>query len=114
MGVVASLSGLLNKPGLAVYAAEPGPLVVADLAGEADRATECVDAVAGYHGPATVAAVTVNYIELEPATCTVIADTPEGHRCVATARDAELARRATQEEWIGTGVRVEGTSFHAG
>ena len=64
MGLVASLSGLLNKPGLAVYAAEPGLLLVADLAEDAAQATESVDAVGGYRGPATIAAATVNYLGL--------------------------------------------------
>jgi acetyl-CoA C-acetyltransferase len=114
MGVVASLSGLINKPGLAVYAAEPGPLLVGDLAGEADRATESVEVVGGYSGTATIAAVTVNYLGMEPAMCTVIADTPDGKRCVATAKDPEVARRATREELIGSEIRVEATSFRTG
>ena len=114
-GLVASISGLLNKPGLAVYSAEPGdaPLLVDDLAMEAELATETVEAITGYEGPATVAAVTVHFEGMEPARCTVIADTPDGRRCVATASDAGLAHRATVEELIGTTIEVDGASFAA-
>jgi len=112
-GLVSTVSGLLNKPGLAVYAAEPGdaPLLLDDLAARAEQATSAVESIAGYEGPARVAACTVTYKGMEPAKCTIIADTPDARRCVATADDAELARRATVEELIGTTVIVDGTRF---
>ena len=114
-GLVSTVSGLLNKPGLAVYGAEPGdaPLLLDDLAGTAERATEAVEPIAGYVGPARVAACTVSYETMDPAKCTVIADTPDAKRCVATADDPVLARRATHEEMIGTTVTIDGTSFTA-
>jgi acetyl-CoA C-acetyltransferase len=112
-GLVSSLSGLVNKPGLAVYAAQPGPapLLLDDLAGEADRATPRVEAIAGYEGPARVAACTVTYQQMEPALCTIIADTPGGQRCMASCDDAALAQRATREELIATTVNVTGNRF---
>jgi acetyl-CoA C-acetyltransferase len=115
-GLVTTLSGLLNKPGLAVYAARPGrdPLLLGDLAEEADRATPRVEVIEGYRGPARVAACTVGYEGLAPARCTILADTPAGERCVASSDDAALARRATREELVGTSVVVEGTRFAVG
>ncbi|MEX2256963.1 MAG: hypothetical protein WEC34_16125 [Acidimicrobiia bacterium] len=112
-GMVTTVSGLLNKPGLAVYATRPGPgpMLLGDLAEAAAVATEGVEAVAGYRGPATVAASTVHYDGMDPARCTVIADTPDGTRCVATSADADVARRATLEELIGTSIGVDGVSF---
>ncbi len=112
-GLVSTVSGLLNKPGLATYTARPAstPLLVADLAEEAERATVSVDVTAGYRGPARIAAYTVGYEQSEPATWTVIADTPAGARCVATAHDVALAQHATREEMIGTTVHVDGTQF---
>jgi acetyl-CoA C-acetyltransferase len=112
-GLVTTVSGLLNKPGLAVYAARPSPapLLVGDLADQAERATPRVDVIAGHRGPARVAAYTVGYEHSEPATWTIIADTPDGQRCVATTHDADLARQATREELIGTTVHMEGTQF---
>jgi len=114
-GMVSTVSGLLNKPGLAVYAAEPGnaPLLLDDLAEAAEHATDAAEPIAGYRGPARVAACTVSYDAMNPAKCTVIADTPDARRCVATANDPVLARRATNEELIGTTITVDGTSFTA-
>jgi acetyl-CoA C-acetyltransferase len=111
-GLVTTVSGLLNKPGLAVYAATPDvPLLSRDLAAEAELATARVEVVAGYRGPARVATYTVAYDRLDPVRCTVIADTPEGTRVVASATDPELAERVTREELIGTDVQVDATSF---
>ncbi len=114
-GLVSTVSGLLNKPGLAVYAAEPSetPLLVGDLAADAAAATATVDAVSGYRGPATVVACTVSYDGMDPVKCTVIADTPDGTRCLASSLDAELATRATKEELIGTTIAVDETAFTA-
>jgi acetyl-CoA C-acetyltransferase len=112
-GLVTTLSGIVNKPGLAVYATKPGtkPLFLADLRDRAEHATPRVEAITGYHGPAQVAAYTVTYDELDPARCTIIADTPDGRRCMATAHDPRLARRATEVELIGTRVAVDGGRF---
>jgi acetyl-CoA C-acetyltransferase len=112
-GLVTALSGLLNKPGLAVYAARPGPLLLGDLADEADRATPRVPLAAGYRGPARVVAYTVGYDGLEPARCTAAVETPAGERCLASSADARLARRATREELIGSAVAVDGVRFDA-
>jgi acetyl-CoA C-acetyltransferase len=112
-GLVSTVSGLLNKPGLAVYATRPGPdpLLLADLADENERAAERIEAIADHHGPARVATYTVNYEGQEPVRCCVIADTPDGTRCVAASEDADLARRATREELIGQTVHVDGNRF---
>lgn len=113
-GLVSTLSGLVNKPGLAVYAARPpsAGLLLGDLADQADRATPRIEVIAGYRGPARVAAYTVTYgQDAEPSRCTIIADTPSGARCMASSDDAALARRATLEEAIGTTVDIECTRF---
>jgi len=112
-GLVTALSGLMNKPGLAVYATEPPerPALVADLADDASRATETLEVVTGYQGPAVVAACTAAYDGLDPVRCTVIADTPAGDRCIATAHDPELARASTTEELVGRTIQVTATTF---
>jgi acetyl-CoA C-acetyltransferase len=112
-GLVSTLSGLVNKPGLAVYAAHPParPLLLADLAEQADHATPRVELLAEHRGPARVAAYTVTYRDDAPAQCTIIADTPGGQRCMASSYDAGLARRATREELIGTTVGIDGFRF---
>jgi acetyl-CoA C-acetyltransferase len=111
-GLVASVSGILNKPGFAVYATRPGPeLLVEDLGEEADRATAKREVVAEHHGPAQVATYTVHYEGQDPVRCTIIGDTPDGPRCVAKCEDAEVAATATRQELIGTTVHVDGTTF---
>jgi len=113
-GLVSTLSGLVNKPGLAVYAMQPGPapLALGDLADSADRATPRIEVVAGYRGPARIVAYTVTYgPDSEPSRCVAIAETPSGARCMASSDDAVLARRATLEELIGTTVGIDGSRF---
>lgn len=114
-GLVSTVSGIVNKPGLAVYAThpEPAPLLLGDLADQAERATPHVELIAGYRGPARIAAYTVTYAQAEPTHCTIIADTPSGRRCMASSDDAALAHRATREELIGTTVKVAGVRFEA-
>lgn len=114
-GLVGAVSGLLTKPGLSVWSTTPPtemPLV-ADLAVKSKEATTLVESVAGYEGPATVATYTVEYEDQEPMKVDVIADTPEGKRCVAVAIDGDLAARSTRETLIGHEIRVTGAAFEA-
>ncbi|MBI3386359.1 MAG: hypothetical protein HY027_01340 [Deltaproteobacteria bacterium] len=112
-GLVSTVSGIVNKPGLAVYATrpEPMPLLLGDLGDQAERATPRVELIAGHRGPVRVAAYTVTYEQAGPMKCTIIADTPSGTRCMASSDDAALARRATHEELIGTTVVIDGIRF---
>jgi len=112
-GLVSTVSGIVNKPGLAVYATQPdpAPLLLGDLADQADRATPRVELIAGYRGPARVAAYTVTYEQAEPTKCTIIADTPSGTRCMASCDDAAVARHATREELVWTTVDVDDIRF---
>jgi acetyl-CoA C-acetyltransferase len=109
-GLVTTVSGFLTKPGLAVYGTEPdpGPLLVADLAERAAAATPTVPLAESHDGPATVAACTVGYDRSGGARTIVIADTPDGVRCVATSDDPAMATRATTAELVGTAVTVAG------
>jgi len=112
-GLVTALSGLMNKPGLAVYSTAPPeqPALVADLVDDATRATETVEVVTGHRGPAVIVACTAAYDGLDPVRCTVIADTPTGDRCIATAHDPEIARASTTEELIGRTITVDHHQF---
>ncbi len=112
-GLVTTVSGLLNKPGLGVYSTDPGeaPLLVRDLAEEARAVTPVVEASSGHTGPATVAAVSVAYEGMEPARAVVIGDRPDGTRFLASCADAEVAKRATVEELVGAAIDVDGVTF---
>ncbi len=76
VGVVTTVCGLLTKPGLAVWSAEPDgqPPLLDDLAGPAADATPTLDVLDEHHGPATVASFTVTYDGLDPVRVAVVAD----------------------------------------
>jgi len=122
LGLVTTVSGMLSKPGLAVWSADPPPgrgggSLVADLAAAATAATEVVpvlDVAPRVPTPATVASFTVTYggaDGLEPVRAAVVADLPDGVRTAATCEDAVIARLALAEGLIGRAVEVKDTTF---
>jgi acetyl-CoA C-acetyltransferase len=134
LGVVTTVSGLLTKPGLGVWSAEPdgqAPLL-GDFGAEAERATDTRDVVGTlgeYTGAATVVTYTVTPGGRDGASgpgapqgpggaqwarTVVVGDTEDGRRCVAISEDAELAVFATTHELIGRPVVVKDGSFHLG
>jgi acetyl-CoA C-acetyltransferase len=112
-GAVTTVSGILTKPGLAVWSSDPDgqPPLRADLAGPAAAATDTLEVLVGYRGPATVATYTVTSTGPDPTRVLVLADTPGGARVMAASDDPALARLAVTEELIGTAVGVEGQGF---
>ncbi len=121
LGLITTVSGMLSKPGLALWSASPpapgrAPLL-ADLADEAIAATEVVPVVESPPGaptPATVASFTVTYggaEGLEPVRTAIVADLPDGVRTAASCEDAETARLAVAEGLTGRAVEVKGTTF---
>jgi acetyl-CoA C-acetyltransferase len=119
LGVVTTVSGLLTKPGLAVWSTEPDPRGprLGDLAAEAADATGVVAVVPtldGYDGEATVVTYTVTPDGLEPTRTVVLCDTADGRRCVAFSDDRALAARAEEVELVGAPVAVAGGTFHLG
>ena len=110
LGVVTTVSGMLTKPGLAVWSSEPDerlPLV-ADLAAAASEATETIHVTRGHDGPATMAACTVTYNGMEPKELVAILDTDGGNRVIAKSSDAGFIARATSEEIVGQTFTVAG------
>ncbi len=121
LGLLTTVSGMLSKPGLAVWSASPpaqgsAPLL-ADLGAEAAAVTEMVpvaDAPPDTAMPGTVATFTVTYggeTGLEPVRTAIVADLPDGVRTAATCEDAGTARLAVTEGLIGRPVEVKDTSF---
>ena len=120
LGLVTTVSGMLTKPGLAVWSAtppadEPGGLV-ADLAAEAAVATELVPVADP--APSSAAATVVSFTvtpgpddPAEPVRTAVVADLPDGVRTAATCEDAEVARLALAEGLIGWAIHVKDTRF---
>jgi acetyl-CoA C-acetyltransferase len=131
LGLVTTVSGMLSKPGLAVWSATPPPadrgILVADLAAAATAATETVpvadpappDSEAtvvswtvtpgpGTPGPGTPGPGTSGPDDLRTA---VVADLPDGVRTAATCEDADVARLALAEGLIGRPIHVKDTRF---
>ncbi len=121
LGLVTTVSGLLSKPGLALWSASPPPAgrgpLLADQAAEAMAATDLVPVVdrpPGRPTTATVASFTVSYGGeggLEPERTAVVADLADGVRTAATCEDAQTARLAVTEGLIGRVVEVKETTF---
>jgi acetyl-CoA C-acetyltransferase len=113
VGLITSVSGMLTKPGLAVWASEPDdrPPLVADLAAEATAATAAVEVASTHEGPAAIAACTVTYDGMDPKELVAILDTDSGTRVIAKSSDPEWMRRATSEELVGTRVDVSGNAL---
>jgi len=109
------VSGLLTKPGMGIWSAEPDgrPPRLGDLAREADAATGevgVVETIDGYSGPVKVTTYTVTYDGLDPVRVLLLCDTEDGRRCFAVSEDGELARHAVASELVGaTGEVVAGT-----
>ncbi len=121
LGLLTTVSGMLSKPGLAVWSATPVPTgtrpLLADLASEAIAATEVVPVVESTPAAATTATVasfTVTYggdEGFDPVRTAIVADLPDGVRTAAACEDAETARLAVTESLIGRAVSVKDTTF---
>lgn len=115
-GLVTTVSGMLSKPGLAVWSASPpreAPLL-ADLAPQAQEATEVLpvaEVPPAHDTAATVASFTVTYDGLEPVRTAIVADLPDGVRTAATCEDAGTAHLAVAEGLAGRVVQVKDTTF---
>jgi acetyl-CoA C-acetyltransferase len=121
LGLVTTVSGMLSKPGLALWSATPpapgrAPMI-ADLADQAMAATEVVpvaETPPATPTPATIASFTVTYggaDGLEPVRTAIVADLPDGVRTAATCEDAQTARLAVAEGLTGRAVEVKDTTF---
>jgi hypothetical protein len=104
------VSGLLTKPGLAVWSSHPDgePPLIADLAGPASDATESVAVLAPHDGPVVIAACTITYSGLEPTEIVAIVRTPRGEHLIVKSRDRRLVQRATASSLVGESAEVVG------
>ena len=118
-GLVTTVSGMLSKPGLAVWGATPPAAGgrPADLAAEADTATETrpvIEAPPADPVRAAVVSYTVTYggaDRLEPERTVIVAELPDGVRTAATCEDASTARAALAEGLVGRTVELKDTRF---
>lgn len=115
-GMVSVVSGLLTKAGIGVYSTDPAeraPLV-ADFAEAAAAATVEIPLADGYSGRATVVAATVRVDRSGARRSFVVADTPDGERCVVYSDDADVGDEVMRRELVGDTITVEGATFVLG
>jgi acetyl-CoA C-acetyltransferase len=113
LGLVTTVSGMLTKPGLAVWSSESDGEVplVDDLATAASGATDTIHVTRAHDGAATIAAYTVTYNGMEPKELVAILDTDDGNRVIARSSDEKLMTRAVSEELVGETVQVSGNAL---
>jgi acetyl-CoA C-acetyltransferase len=103
LGLVTTVSGLLTKPGLAVWSREPdgrAPLL-GDLVGRATTATDTVGAVSDHEGEATIVACTVTYDGMDPRQLVAVVATPSQEHAIVRSDDPQWAQRALAESLVG-------------
>jgi acetyl-CoA C-acetyltransferase len=122
LGLVTTVSGMLSKPGLAVWSATPPearlvPDLGADLAAPALAATDrapVLDAPPPERVEGRVASYSVLYggeDGLAPTRTAIVVDLAEGVRSAATCDDADTARLAVTQGLVGRRVDVKDTTF---
>lgn len=117
-GLITTVSGMLSKPGLAVWSCTPpdhGPLV-ADLGTEGNAATDLqpLAETSAASGPGTVVSATVTYgpdDPFDPVRTAVVVELADGSRAAAACEDPSVARHAWTESLIGHTVHVDGATF---
>jgi acetyl-CoA C-acetyltransferase len=113
LGLVTTVSGLLTKPGLAVWGTAPDgqPPLVADLATEAAEATPSADVQGGHDGEATVIACTVTYDGQAASEVIAVLRTPGDVHVIAKSKDPDLLARATTTGLVGKRADVHGNEL---
>jgi len=108
MGLVTAVSGLLTKPGIALWstAAPAAPVLLGDLVDEATAATPIAPLDENPVGSGTIATYTVAGERI-----VAIVDLDSGLRAVAALDDPVSATDACRHDLIGTRVGVVGRSF---
>jgi acetyl-CoA C-acetyltransferase len=108
-GMVTAVSGMLTKQGVSLWSSLPPqrPFAFLDVTTEVAAATQIVDVVDAYVGPATIAAYTVLYEGDVPVRAVAICDLPDGRRTLAETSDQQRAAEMTVCEYCGRGVVIE-------
>jgi acetyl-CoA C-acetyltransferase len=107
VGLTTAVSGLLTKPGLALWSTDPGdrPFAAADVTDLAVAATPTVEVDGDVTGAGRVVGCTVLYEDGAPVTGIAVVQVG-GVRTVALTDDRDLAADMVVTEWVGTDVRV--------
>jgi acetyl-CoA C-acetyltransferase len=111
-GLVSSVSGVLTKQGIGLWAREPGPNPFRSFDVTARVANEHVakSVVADFLGSGVIAGYTVLH-ERDPARAVAIVDVDERTRTVAYTEDTQVTRQLEVDEGCGRRVSIAGNVF---
>jgi acetyl-CoA C-acetyltransferase len=106
--LVSSVSGMLTKQAFGLYAMQPGPrgFVAADVSVAVAAATETVEVLETYSGPARVAAHTVLFGRGQAPRAVALVDTPSGARALIAGTDTGLIHALQQDDFVGRQIEV--------
>ena len=108
-GMVTTVSGLLTKPGLMIWASTPGPPeLIADLGERAAAATQTLESTDDATGEGVVVTGTATYQGMDRVGGFVLADLADGRRWIGSTTDPTLLDAIEARTAIGETVRLSG------
>lgn len=112
-GMVTAVSGMLTKQGVSLWSTQP-PVAACrfeDVSAEVAAATQVVEVVDDYEGPATIASYTVIYESGSAARAVLIGDLPDDRRTLVAVPDPVRAAAMCEHEMCGQIVHVRGAEL---
>lgn len=107
LGLVTSVSGMLTKPGMALWSTEPGDgFQLGDVTERALAATETRPLDAEATGDARIVAHTVVHDRGGPSRLVALVELDDGRRTVAVDRDADRAADSVALDLVGRSVHL--------
>lgn len=112
-GLVSSVSGILTKQGLGIWAAKRPATGFAfrDVSSETARLTKTTSVAQDFHGLGVVAGYTVLHDKNEAPRALVLADTASDSRALAWSDDQALVQQMESREFCGATIAMKGALF---
>lgn len=112
-GLVTNVSGMLTKFGVSVWSCSPPARIFAaiDVSDEAAVVTGVADVDPDYSGVARALTYTVAFDKGDPVRGFVIAEAPDGRRCIASCDDADVMSDMLTNDWCDRAVEVNGPTL---
>jgi acetyl-CoA C-acetyltransferase len=107
-GIVTSVSGLLTKPGVAVWSSSPSSdgFRSADVSDEALAATPTRPMSEREQGPGTVVAATVVHDRGRPPRAAAVVELADGSRTVGSSQDDDVIEMVTTTDPVGCPIAI--------
>jgi acetyl-CoA C-acetyltransferase len=109
-GLVTSVSGVMTKQAVGMWAAAPPPrgYTAIDVSAEVSKRSPTRHVTSGYAGPGTIAGFTVLYERATPTRAVAVIDTEQGERTIAACSDRHTIDSMGSAELCGHRVVVDG------